>query len=902
MKVIYFITTMTVILVGFLSVQVTHSATMPTLLNLDRIPPPDLSAAKGVTDSLLILGGPGSLSGKFQDGAGLPDRQGWTGIDLNQPTEHHWQVSTFNATDLDPLTPDNHAWWCGDNFSACNGEDPVEGYGDSWIQYLDWFGTVPDPGSSVTVHIQAMISYDTEPVEDYVFLQVNNSEFMEDLSIFNSQAAAEIVDITTVLTPDYFVGDQGDQVHLRWSFQSDGAWSDEDCRFPSRGAVQLDLIQVHFDQGGGEIQIGTTETCEVGDPLQWQPALPSGPGNFSQVWAQLDDADPDADNYTPQFAFIDDGIVLPGTGGYPCTSYCYGPGGYIVNPERGLSDLYHYLHNEIWSPVIPVPAGGWDGAVFSFDQYVHAELNNGGAYVLGVWHVRSTDDPAGLTGWSDWRDRNIVLWGDPRYIREEQNVTDLLVPGFTHVQLALGAMNYIQYSASTDGTPAPYYDNVAFKVYKNVGPSSLLVRADGSGDYPTIQAAIYAAAPQDTVLLADGVFTGEGNVDLLFAGKEIVVCSASGKPENCIIDLEGSTGDPHRGVSFSFQEGAGSIFSGITITGGYLDQTSGSFTYSGGAITCRAGSSPTITNCIFTDNHVVGTDQIGGAIACNGASPTISDCIFDGNEAVRGGGIGVIGASSPQISNCLFVGNQALTVASGVYGSGSEVNLTLSSCTFYANISPAASANLVSRSNARMDIDHTIVAFGTDGYAVASTSELDLQFSCSNIYGNTGADWYGYISSQLGSNGNISLDPMFCLGINPTLPYGLDEDSPCLPAFNPSCGLIGYYPEGCGQWSPTGDLPPGPERARLLPCFPNPFNPQTTVSFHLPAPALVQLQVFSLDGRLIANLASQVMPTGMHQVDWNGRDELGREVASGVFFCRMKAGSDEDSIRMVLLK
>ncbi|MBU8869693.1 MAG: hypothetical protein KOO60_02350 [Gemmatimonadales bacterium] len=899
---------LTVIFSAFAVIAIVSAEPLPNLINVDQLTGPSLdkfsAPAKAATDSLYLLGGPGVLSGKFQNEDGLPDRQGWTGIDLNQETEFHWQVSTFNAGDLDPGTADNRAWWCGSYFESCNAEDPAEGYGDYWRQYLDWYGTVPDPLSNVTVRIQAVISYDIEPGEDYLFLQVDDSEWMENLDSFTYQGTAEIVNLTATLTPDYFVGELGDQVHLRWAVLSDGAWSDEDCRWPSAGAAQIDLIQVHFDQGLGEIQMGHTETLEPGVPLQWEPSVPQGPGDFSQVLSLLGDADPTAGNNTPQFVFIDDGVVVPGTGGYPCTTHCYGPGGYIVNPEGGLAGQFECVASEIWSPVLTVPVGGWDSALFSFDHYVHAELNNGGPFVLGLWHVRSTDDPAGQTGWSEWRDRNFALWGDPRYVRESQNVTDLLVPGFTHVQLALGVRDYYSIGA-TDGTPAPYFDNVSLKVYKNVEPSALLVRSDGSGDFPTIQAAINAVASQDTVLLADGVFTGDGNRDLYFMGKDIVICSQSGKPEDCIIDLEGAPGDLHRGFLFTYEEGPGSVISSVTITGGFQDIGSTSFTsnnYSGGAIACRPGSSPTINNCIFSANSAVGNYQQGGAIFCDDASPLISDCIFSGNTAWGGGAIGATGISSPVINNCLFVGNEALTFAGAVFAYYADVHFTVSSSTFYGNINPAASATLVSYRNGRFDIDHTIIAFGSSGYAAAASDTTDFQFTCSNIYGNTIGDWYGYFANQLGDFGNISYDPLFCLEKNPALPYGIDENSPCRSTFNPTCGLVGYYPIGCGDWSAAENHPATHERARLLPSYPNPFNPQTTVSFNLPSTALVGLRVFSLDGRLVATLINETMSAGPHEIKWNGRDDQGRAVASGVFFCRLKAGPDADSIRIVLLK
>ncbi len=75
------------------------------------------------------------------------------------------------------------------------------------------------------------------------------------------------------------------------------------------------------------------------------------------------------------------------------------------------------------------------------------------------------------------------------------------------------------------------------------------VTPDGSGDAPTIQAAIDSASSGDVIELADGVYTGYGNRDLSNMEKRILLKSASGNPEACIIDLQGSPTDPHWGIS-----------------------------------------------------------------------------------------------------------------------------------------------------------------------------------------------------------------------------------------------------------------------------------------------------------------------------------------------------------------
>ncbi len=68
--------------------------------------------------------------------------------------------------------------------------------------------------------------------------------------------------------------------------------------------------------------------------------------------------------------------------------------------------------------------------------------------------------------------------------------------------------------------------------------TTYLVQPDGTGDFPTIQAAVEAALDGDVIELTNGIFSGNGNWDIDFLGKRITVRSQSGNPELCIIDCE----------------------------------------------------------------------------------------------------------------------------------------------------------------------------------------------------------------------------------------------------------------------------------------------------------------------------------------------------------------------------
>jgi hypothetical protein len=101
--------------------------------------------------------------------------------------------------------------------------------------------------------------------------------------------------------------------------------------------------------------------------------------------------------------------------------------------------------------------------------------------------------------------------------------------------------------------------------------------------------------------------------------------------------------------------------------------------------------------------------------------------------------------------------------------------------------------------------------------------------------------------------------------------------------------------------SAVGDAAP-PARVVLHGAVPNPFNPRTTIRFALPAEQHVRLDVHSVDGRLVRRLLDGRMTVGAHDITWDGRDEDGREVASGVYFHRLVSGSEVRTGKMILAR
>ncbi len=359
------------------------------------------------------------------------------------------------------------------------------------------------------------------------------------------------------------------------------------------------------------------------------------------------------------------------------------------------------------------------------------------------------------------------------------------------------------------------------------------------GDQPTIQAGIDAAVDGDIVLVSDGTYTGSGNRDIGFRGKAITVRAESGS-ENCIIDCE----EQGRGFHFTNGEEQDSVLDGFTIRNGEA--------WGGGGILCD-GSSPTITNCTFSDNTA---EEYGGGIFCAFSSPTITNCTFSGNVAHYGGGIFCV-HSSPTITNCTFSANHALDWYYGyeLSGDGGGVccidasSPTITNCTFSANVAHGGlygysrgggiacwqsttitnctfSGNVANDGGGISCGDSTTITNCTfsgnvagDGGGIACwgsttiTNCIVWNNSPDSIHDASGSSIVSYSDVQGGwpGEGNIDADPLFFAGPEGNYYFsqvaaGQAEDSPCLDAGSePSADICFDSGEGtvCLDQRPT---------------------------------------------------------------------------------------------------
>ena len=361
-------------------------------------------------------------------------------------------------------------------------------------------------------------------------------------------------------------------------------------------------------------------------------------------------------------------------------------------------------------------------------------------------------------------------------------------------------------------------------------------------DYTTIQAAIDAAANGDTVIVADGTYTGLGNWDIDFLGKAITVKSLNG-PANCIIDGNGIS--YRRAFYFHSGETNSSVIDGFTITNFKVE-------YRGGGIYCN-DASPLIKNCTIKNcqSFCMATEEAFGGAIFSSAGTIIEKCTFL-NNFVRGGnaiedfdqggsayGGAIYAAGNTTIRDCNLTNNKTIGGFTGAfsdfgYTCGGAVYgiFNLSNSIIIGNKTELASGDLggyggalytqgtsfvtncliMQNESGQENGANAIYNAGTVSISNCTFSQNYGSSSCyrviggstpgtirnSIVWGNGGRDQISnmtvtYSCTQIGiaGTGNISSDPLFTTGL--LADFYLSQtnsnqvsNSPCVDAGNDS--------------------------------------------------------------------------------------------------------------------
>ncbi len=336
----------------------------------------------------------------------------------------------------------------------------------------------------------------------------------------------------------------------------------------------------------------------------------------------------------------------------------------------------------------------------------------------------------------------------------------------------------------------------------------------------------------------------------------------------------------------------------------------------------------TIDHCLFKNNHA---DYLGGALFCWGGSPVINDCVFTNNDCDYDGGAVYFYFADAVMNNCRIIDNTTFYYGAAV--SCEQSYATLNRCLIANNGSQAEGGAMwihytdLKLVNCTITDNSTFYGYGNAIYVTQSTANIINSI----LWNDTGngdeiyLDVEGYVNvnyTDIQGNwqgtGNYDVDPAFIDSAN--YDFHLSENSPCIDAGTaffvldgdtlinipdslyygtaPDMGAFEYYPpvyaDNSGLTIKTFYLEQN---------YPNPFNPTTTIRFQIPEATHVLLKIYDINGKEIRTLIDEDETEGIKTVTWNGRDNNGRQVSSGVYFYRLiSAKGFYQSRKLILLK
>ena len=322
--------------------------------------------------------------------------------------------------------------------------------------------------------------------------------------------------------------------------------------------------------------------------------------------------------------------------------------------------------------------------------------------------------------------------------------------------------------------------------------------------------------------------------------------------------------------------------------------------------------------CIF--EYSKSFEEKGGTIQVYNVSDLeITNCIFQNNVADFGSTISFEYHSAPKIFGNLFENNHAFISGSPIYCSYS-----------YPRI---ANNTIVSNFVLNEETFHETAAIHTFISKPQITNNI-IWNNETNFYDPHQLMWckpfyttYNDIEYGFEGIGNIMQDPLFVgTGIHP---FGLDIDSPCIDAGtfflpfsieSPESDLAGnsrVYNDsidmGAYEWNEVGvenyELPIANYDLRN---YPNPFNPTTTITFNLTTESTenTEIIIYNLKGQKVKNISPSLCHPEFiegrggrkYSVTWNGTDDSGKSVSSGIYFYKLRAGDFQQVKKMMLIK
>ncbi|MEJ2545839.1 MAG: FlgD immunoglobulin-like domain containing protein, partial [Calditrichaceae bacterium] len=93
-----------------------------------------------------------------------------------------------------------------------------------------------------------------------------------------------------------------------------------------------------------------------------------------------------------------------------------------------------------------------------------------------------------------------------------------------------------------------------------------------------------------------------------------------------------------------------------------------------------------------------------------------------------------------------------------------------------------------------------------------------------------------------------------------------------------------------------------PKSFEVYPAYPNPFNMSTTIKFQLNTSKQIKILIYDINGRLVNTILNSNLMPGSYKVNWNGKDNKGKDISSGVYYAVVKASDFISTLKLVVIK
>jgi hypothetical protein len=373
----------------------------------------------------------------------------------------------------------------------------------------------------------------------------------------------------------------------------------------------------------------------------------------------------------------------------------------------------------------------------------------------------------------------------------------------------------------------------------------------------------------------------------------------------------------------------------------------------GGGIYCTQ-SRLTIDNCIISYN--VADDQ-GGGIFCDSSDIDIENCVFHGNSAETGGGIYVL-SSSPSIAGCTFALNRSETHAGAIVADGAGVAVHRSIVAFNEG---AGALSCLGSSTATLSCSNVYGNSGGDwdgcitGQDTASGNLSEDPLFCNADSSDFRIDLESFCAPANSPCGLLiggapaveCLTPVECWGFSAEatgdgilvswntspggrpLTFEVQKSGRAEGPFRTLAGEVQRASLGRFEYRDCDVLEErvywyrliaenqfrrfvlGPvsavlevasNRAAFSGNYPNPFQATTRLYFQLDNAAHAIIRIYNSSGVLVREIAPGDLGSGVHTVDWDGRDAEGNVLSSGVYFCKFISDGTVSSSKLIVIE